>query len=45
MNHLHEKEYQLHFVKLLCALIILSELKKKTITKEYDKLSFRNVLN
>lgn len=45
MDNLREKEYQLQFVKLLCALIILSELKKKTVTKEFDKLSFRNVLN
>lgn len=36
---------QLEFVRLVCMLIILNELQRKSITSSYDKLSFKNILN
>jgi hypothetical protein len=36
---------KLELIKLVCMLIILTELQKRTITAGYDKLSFKNILN
>ena len=36
---------KLELVRLACMMIILSELKKRTITYSYDKLSFKNILD
>lgn len=35
----------LEFIKLVCMLMILNEMKRKTLTQSYDKLSFKNILN
>ena len=36
---------KLELMRLACMIIILSELKKRTITDSYDKLSFKNILS
>jgi hypothetical protein len=33
------------FVRLVCVLMILNEMQRKTITMDYDKLSFKNIFN
>ena len=43
MNDLHAK--RIEFLKLICMLIVLDEMKRKTVTLTLDKLTFKNILD
>ena len=42
---MEKRREQLEFIRLVCMLVILSEMKRKTVTLTLDKLSFKNILD
>jgi hypothetical protein len=36
---------RIEFIRLVCMILILNEMKRKTVTLTLDKLTFKNILN